>query len=297
MKPPPFSYVRPIALEEVCELLAENGDEARVLAGGQSLVPAMNLRLARPSILIDINRLSDLNFIEFDGPALRVGALTRHEELRRRVGDADPLAQLVGKVAGYIGHWAIRERGTFGGSLAHADPAGEWGLVSHTLRGQIVARSTTGIRTIDTEEFFDAPFLTTLRGDEILIEAHIQPPSGTAAFGFAEFGRRPGDFALAMVLVSIGIVDGIIKEARIGIGGVQGRPIRSTPAEEVAVGREVSPAVVEDVAAVCSVGLDALDDQHASSDFRRALASALTKDAMAQALDPWLGVDRAENGC
>lgn len=294
MKPPPFAYLRPDSVEEACDLLAEHADDAKILAGGQSLVPAMNLRLARPGVLIDINRLSDLDFVQTQGPLLRIGALTRHEELRRGIGE-HPLDELVRNIAGHIGHWAIRERGTFGGSLAHADPAGEWGLLSHTLPGQVVARSVGGVRTIEAENFFDAPFITALRADELLIEAHLRPPSGTAVFGFAEFSRRPGDFALAMVMVALGVDDGTIQEARIGIGGVQGRPIRSGPAEEVAVGREATPALIEEVASACSVGLTAMDDQHASSHFRLSLAGALLKDAMTEALSPWIRFNHADS--
>lgn len=282
MKPAPFDYFQPASLSEAISLLAAHGDAGKVLAGGQSLVPAMNFRLARPSILIDINRLPELSYVRPDGDGLSIGALTRHAAFHRPVVDG-PLGLLLSKVVRHIAHYPIRQRGTFGGSLAHADPASEWCLVATTLGTDLVVTSVRGERVIGSRDFFKGTFSTALASDELLTEIRLPALSQDWQVGFYEFSRRAGDFALGMALAALRIDNGIIKDARLGIGGVADRAIRLERLEGQLIGGPASTEAIDAIAREARESITPTGDIHASPEYRRDLIATAVKRALAEA--------------
>jgi carbon-monoxide dehydrogenase medium subunit len=283
MKPAAFAYHAPQGLDEAVALLARHGDDGKLLAGGQSLVPAMNFRLARPAVLIDINRIAALDFLSGEDGWLRIGALTRHVAFERPVA-AGPLGALLPRVVRDIAHLPIRVRGTFAGSLAHADPAAEWSLVAATLGAEIVARSSAGARRLAADAFFRTAFTTALRSDELIAEVRLPLLGADWRCGFREFSRRRGDFALAMALAALRVGDGRILEARIGVGGAEHRPRRIEAAEQVLVGNPPEPQALAEAAAAVAAALEPVEDIHASAEYRRDLAAVMTRRALAEAL-------------
>lgn len=282
MKPAAFDYFRPANLSEALALLAKHKDGCKILAGGQSLVPAMNFRLARPGILIDINDLGELDYIRADDRGLHIGALTRHAAFHRRVVDG-PLGALLSRVAGHIAHYPIRQRGTFAGSLAHADPASEWCLVATTLDAAIVAKSTRGDRIIAVGDFFNGTFATDLEPDELLVEVRLPAIAQGWRTGFYEFSRRAGDFALGMALAALRIEGSIVSEARLGVGGVSDRAIRLHRLEGALVGRPASPELIETIAREAWASVSPIGDIHASPEYRRDLIATAVKRALTEA--------------
>jgi carbon-monoxide dehydrogenase medium subunit len=283
MKPAPFDYHAPRSVAEAVELLAAHGDDAKVLAGGQSLVPAMNFRLARPAVLVDINRIAELDFCKATDGTLRIGALTRHVRFERPVTDGT-LGALLADVVRYVAHLPIRVRGTFAGSVAHADPAAEWCVVATTLDSEIRARGPDGERTIGAASFFRSILTTSLRPDELITEVRLPMLGPDWRFGFAEFSRRAGDFALSMALAVLRLDGERIAEARIGIGGAGDRPIRITEAEQVVAGAVPDPEALAEAAAVAAARVDPFEDLHASVAYRRDLVRAMTRRALERAL-------------
>jgi aerobic carbon-monoxide dehydrogenase medium subunit len=281
MKPARFEYWAPTSTDEALSILAERAG-AKVLAGGQSLVPAMNFRLARPETLVDINRLEDLARVDVEGSVLRIGALTRHRRLERPVAPG-ALGEVLPRVARYVGHLPIRTRGTFGGSLAHADPAAEWCLAALVLDAEIVARSAGGQRVIPADGFFDTVFTTALRPDELLVETRLPLLADDESAGFEEVSRRAGDFALVMAMAVLRIVDGRIAGARLGVGGAADRPLRLPEAEAALVGQTPDDAVFEEVAERAAASVRPLEDIHASPEYRRRLVRVLLVRALRQA--------------
>jgi aerobic carbon-monoxide dehydrogenase medium subunit len=269
LKPAAFQYHAPRSVDETLSLLGEFGAaEGRILAGGQSLVPAMALRLATPAHLIDINGVEELKSISVDHTEVSIGACVRHSAFERPAAPG-PLGELLSTVVRHIAHYPIRTRGTFCGSLAHADPASEWCLVAATLDAQLVVRSTRGLRKIAARDWFQGLMTTSLAPDELLVEVRLPLlPEGTR-FGFNEFSRRCGDFAIAMALVVLG------REPRIGVGGVEARP-RRIPEAETALAR----GSVEDSAASA---VDPMTDQHYSAEYRRGLVRTVVRRALQQA--------------
>ena len=282
MKPVSFRYFKPASVAEALALLSENQDDCKILAGGQSLVPAMNFRLLRPSILIDINELMELASVQANGQSVSIGALTRHAAFHRGIV-AGPLGNLLTKVVRHIAHFPIRQRGTFGGSLAHADPAAEWCLVATALGAQIVAKSSRGERFIEARAFFKGTFTTDLAADEILAEIRLPVMADDWRTGFNEFSRRAGDFALGMALAALRIEAGIIKEARLGIGGVSDRAIRLDKLELLLVGKPASVQTFDAVAQEARVAVVPSADIHASSEYRRDLIATVVKRALTEA--------------
>lgn len=282
MKPVSFRYFKPASVAEALALLSENQDDCKILAGGQSLVPAMNFRLLRPSILIDINELTELASVRANGQSVSIGALTRHAAFHRGIV-AGPLGNLLTKVVRHIAHFPIRQRGTFGGSLAHADPAAEWCLVATALGAQIVAKSSRGERVIEARAFFKGTFTTDLAADEILAEIRLPVMADDWRTGFNEFSRRAGDFALGMALAALRIEAGIIKEARLGIGGVSDRAIRLDKLELLLVGKPASVQTFDAVAQEARVAVVPSADIHASSEYRRDLIATVVKRALTEA--------------
>ena len=267
MKPLPFEYHAPETLAEALDLLSEHGDEAKVLAGGQSLVPLLNFHLARPAHLVDINRIPGLDRFGFEDGWLEVGCLVRHAALETPPAGFEPLAA----VAALIGHPAIRNRGTVVGSLAHADPAAEWPSAFTAWPGaEVVAASRRGRRTIALAELFVSHFGTLLEPDELLLQLRLPPLPAGHTFGFAEFSRRHGDFALAAAAVVAG-TDGV----RAALGGVGPIPVLlyNLPVEGEAAG----------IRALVSAALRPTGDVHASADYRRELAAEMVVRALHRA--------------
>jgi carbon-monoxide dehydrogenase medium subunit len=287
MKPAPFVYFRPRTLDEALALLAEHGD-AKPLAGGQSLIPAMNFRLAMPAALIDLNALDELSYITEDsGGGLRVGAMTRH----RIVECSDVVrraASLLHETMPSIAHPAIRTRGTIGGSLAHADPAAELPAVMLALDAHIGVQSRQGARQVPAIDFFTGLFSTALVPGELITDILIpavRDPGSRRGSAFLEFSRRRGDFALAGVAASIAIDDrGRCAAARIALLSVGDRPLLATEAAKALVGEMPSTEVLRAAAAIAAEReIDPSTDIHASSRYRRQLASVLTRRALERA--------------
>jgi carbon-monoxide dehydrogenase medium subunit len=283
MKPAAFRYEVARTRPDALAALAAHGDDAKVLAGGQSLVPAMNFRLARPAVLVDINRIADLAGVAEDAASLRIGALTRHATFERPVTDG-PLGRLLPEVARHIAHTPIRTRGTFGGSLAHADPASEWCATALALGATMVAENSTGTRTIAAADFFQSIFTTALRPDELLTEIRLPRLDASWRCGFAEYSRRAGDFALAMAVVALRLDGGVIREAAIALGGVAATPVLADDIAKLLIGAAPSDALVADTAAAAAHAVDPPEDIHASAAYRRELVGAMTRRALARAL-------------
>lgn len=284
MKPAPFEYVQASSWQDAVSLLRLHGDNAKVLAGGQTLVPAMNFRLARPSVLIDLNTIEDADNITIYDGELRIGALTRHVRFETRVCDG-PLGRLLPQISRHIAHAPIRMRGTFAGSLAHADPASEWCALSATLDATIVVQGPRGDREIDAGDFFLSALTTALEDDEVIREIRLPLLGNDWYCGFREFSRRAGDFALAIAVACIRIRDNHIEAARIGIGGAGAIPCRSAAAEAALIGNAPTQPVFEQAGEAAAASIkDALEDQHATGTYRRDLVSALVPRALDDAM-------------
>jgi len=282
MKPAPFSYHRARSADEAVSLLAELGDEAKLLAGGQSLVAMMNFRLARPAALVDVSRLAGLRYVRVDNGGLRIGALALHRDLERL---ADP-AVLAGfgmlpRAAGYIGHYAIRAAGTFGGSIAHADPAAEWCMAALLFDAEIVARGPGGDRVIPAAGFFTGFLETGLRPDEMIVEVRLPAPRPGAAI--CEFARRHGDFAIVAVAAAVDVTDGVCRDARVVLGGVAGTVQRAAAAEAALIGSAVDEAAIAAAAREAAAGVDPPGDIHGSAEYRRHLVGVLSARAIGEA--------------
>ncbi|MBV9018619.1 MAG: xanthine dehydrogenase family protein subunit M [Alphaproteobacteria bacterium] len=282
MKPVAFRYFAPHTLGEALELLAEHGEDGKVLAGGQSLVPAMNFRLARPASLIDINRIAGLDYIREEDGALCIGALARHARFEAPVIDG-ALGAFLPRVARHIAHLPIRTRGTFGGSLAHADPASEWCLVAATLDAELVTASRGGSRRMRPNEYFVTALTTTLETNELLTEIRLPLLGPEWRMGFAEFSRRAGDYALAMCAAGLRIENGGVAEAHIGIGGATGRPQRIPAAEQVLIGGDAGPEIRREAGNIAAQAIEPLEDVQASAEYRRDLVRAMVERALRQA--------------
>lgn len=278
MKPPPFEYVAPTSVAEAVDLLAATED-AKLLAGGQSLMPLLALRLARPTLLVDLKDVEALTAIEASGVSVRFGAMVRQHQL---VGsDTHPL---VGSAARWIAHAAIRSRGTIGGSLAHADSAAELPVVASAVGATMEAVGPGRSRQIGAQEFFHGLLQTALVEDEVLTAIDFPLPR---RWGFAELARRQGDFALVLVAVAeLPTADGRAHRWQIAVGGVEGTPRRCLNAENEATATGVtSPAQIESVAQLAATEIDAFDHLHASATYQRAMTAELIFRALTQAVE------------
>src|SRR6202158_4395463 len=277
MKPAPFTRHVPRTLDDALKILAQVApQDGRILAGGQSLVPIMAFRLAKPAHLVDINEVADLDNIASDGKLLSIGALVRHAAFHKSVVD-NPLGKLLTYVARHIAHYPIRMRGTFCGSLAHADPASEWCLVAATLDGTIVAKSTRGERAIAAKEFFVGIMSTARAEDELLAEVRLPLLAPDAKFGFNEFNRRAGDFAMAASLVTYRLLGGKIAEARVGVGGANPCPRRMAKAEAALNGQAPVDKIFCAAAEAAAKTIDPLEDHQTSGEYRRDLVRAVVR--------------------
>jgi carbon-monoxide dehydrogenase medium subunit len=283
MKPAPFEYHAPRTVEEAVATLARVAPrDGRVLAGGQSLVPAMALRLARPAHLVDINGVKSLERLAVEGGELVIGACVRHAAFERPVVDG-PLGRLLSQVAHHIAHYPIRTRGTFCGSLAHADPASEWCLVAATLGARMVARSVRGARAIPAADFFRGAMTTALEADELLAEARVPLLAPDTRFGFSEFSRRAGDFAIAMALATYRLRNGVIAELRIGIGGVEDVPRRIAQAEAALEGKRPGKDAFLAAADAVARAVAPPGDARYPARYRRDVAAAMARRALENA--------------
>jgi aerobic carbon-monoxide dehydrogenase medium subunit len=284
LKPATFAYHAPRTVEEVVDKLAELAPlDGRILAGGQSLVPMMAFRMARPAHLIDINTVEGLERLTVEENALRISACVRHAAFHRPVAPG-PTGALLSTVASHIAHYPIRVRGTFCGSLANADPASEWCLTAVTLDAELIAASQRGRRTIAAADFFTGMMGTALAEDELLLEARVPLLAADARFGFYEFSRRAGDYALAMALTVYRLDGGVIAEPRVGIGGAESHPRRIAQAEAVLAGREPGDEIFRAAAAAAAEAIEPMEDAHADAAFRLDLARAVTLRALERTL-------------
>ncbi len=283
MKAGSFEWHPARSADEAVALLAEYApQDGRVIAGGQSLVPSMALRLAFPSHLIDINGVEEFARVRVDGNELVIGACVRHAAFHVPV-EPGPLGRLMVQVVHDIAHFPIRQRGTFCGSLANADPASEWCLLAATLGARMVAKSVRGTRVIPAADWFQGIMTTALAEDELLAEVRLPLlPEGSRA-GFYEFSRRAGDYALAMALVTWRDQGGAMQDVRIGAGAVEVQPRRLAQAEAVLEGRPRGTAAIDDAVAAASAAVDPLEDFHTSADYRRDLVGTAVRRAFAQA--------------
>ena len=282
MKPAAFRYFAPRTIDEALELLVEHGEEGKVLAGGQSLVPAMNFRLARPASLIDINRIDSLDYVREQDGALRIGALARHQRFEAPVADG-PLGAFLPAIVRHIAHYPIRTRGTFGGSIAHADPASEWCLLAATLDAELVIASRRGARTLHPGQYFLGALMTALETDELLTEIRLPLLGPDWRTGFTEFSRRAGDYALAMCATVLRVEEGRVVEARVGVGGAADRPQRIAAAEQLLIGSAAGPEVRREAGNIAAATIEPLEDVQASAEYRRDLVRAMVTRALAQA--------------
>ncbi|MGQ0668785.1 MAG: FAD binding domain-containing protein [Actinomycetota bacterium] len=277
MKPPPFLYLRPRTLEEAVQALAEHGENAKVLAGGQSLVPLLNFRLARPSVLVDLNLIEGLREIRREDGVLALGAMVR-QRTAERSPDVREAAHIVVDALHFVGHVQIRSRGTVGGSIAHADPAAELPAVALATDAEIVVSSVRGRRSIPAAEFFQGPFTTGLTEDEILTEVRIPVMPG-AKTAVLELARRSGDFALAGVAI-VNRSNGAGLEVSLAAFGVGGTAVRLHDAEAAVRSRDLSDGVVREAAAAASAAVSPFTDVHADADYRRELVGTLVGRAL-----------------
>jgi len=285
MKPPRFDYLAPRTLDEALAHLHHHGDQAKILAGGQSLIPMLNFRLAHPGVVVDVNRLIELAYVRQHDGGVVVGALTRQhaversELIRARV-------PVVAEACRFIGHAPIRHRGTFGGNLAHADPASELPAVMVALEAEMAVASRAGSRSVPAGQFFTGPLTTALRPDEMLTEIRIPAPPPRTGGAFVEMARRAGDFALVGVAALI-TLDGAGKceRARIALCGVGPTPVRARAAEDALTGQAPTATVLDEAADRAAAATSPPSDVHGSAEFRKKLARHFARQALAAAVE------------
>ncbi len=286
MKPPKFDYVAPTSVEEATALLAQHGDDAKILAGGQSLMPMMSMRLVRPQVVVDVNRVGGLDGISQDNGALHIGALVRQRELERS-NAVKQWAPVVAAAMPLLAHVQIRNRGTIGGSLAHADPAAELPALCVALNAEIVLTSNAGERIVNAEDFFISYLTTDLGSNEMLTQVRIPTTADGWRWSIKEICRREGDFALAGAVCLLRLDgDQVCQEARIVMFGVGDKPMRIHSAESQLRGSRLDRQTPETVARVVSQELDPQTDIHASSQYRKDVGGVVAKRALEAALAP-----------
>jgi len=283
VKPPKFDYHAPTTVEQALELLGRYGGDAKVLAGGQSLMPLLNFRLSRPAALVDLNRIPSLAYVREQDGQVRFGAMTR-----QRTIEFSPVVRervpLLGEATRWVGHLPIRTRGTIGGSIAHADPAAEYPAVLTALEGEVVARGPKGERVVKAKDLFQTYLATSLTPDEILVEVRMPAMPAGAGYALEEFARRHGDFAIvgiAAVVVKDGARCALARLATAGAGPV---PVRLRAAEEILERDGLTDAAIEAASRRASELVSPDSDIHASADYRRHLTGVLTKRALKRAL-------------
>jgi carbon-monoxide dehydrogenase medium subunit len=284
MKLPPVDYEAPATVAEAVELLAEHQDDASVLAGGQSLIPLLALRLARPAVLIDINGVQELSGMTAGDGWLAIGAMTREyvAEGSQAVADTVPL---LAAALPLIGHEAIRSRGTIGGSLAHGDPAGELPAVARALDAEFVVRSQSGERVVSAADWFEGYLTTARAADELLVEVRFPAARPGTGVSFQEIARRHGDFAIVGLAASLTLSDGAISDARLALAGISDVPVRATAAEDLLVGERPSDELFDAAARAATADIDPPADLHGSPEYRRKVAATLVRRCLRAAAD------------
>jgi CO/xanthine dehydrogenase FAD-binding subunit len=283
MKLPPFDYACPTTLSEAIALLASGAGEAKALAGGQSLVPMLAFRLAQPTLLVDLRKLADLRGIRISEAGVVLGAMVRWRDIEddERLDRAHPLLKAA---IAHVAHYQIRNRGTIGGSLAHADPAAEMPGIAVTCDAEIAVVGKAGARVIKAAGFFQGALTTALTPDEIIVEVRLPPWPTGRRWGFQEFARRRGDFAMAAAAVFYDEgATGKARNAHVGAIGVGDQPRRLAPAEDVVNGQSVDEAIIAQAEAAASAAVDPQDDIHASAAYRRALIGTMVERALKHA--------------
>jgi aerobic carbon-monoxide dehydrogenase medium subunit len=283
MKLPPFEYACPTSISEAVALLASHDGEAKPLAGGQSLVPMLAFRVASPSLLVDLRKLAELRQIRIGQDGVTLGAMARWRDILddARLRAVHPL--LVAAVE-HVAHYQIRNRGTVGGSMAHADPAAEMPGIAVTCEAKIAAVGKSGARVIEAANFFQGPLITALRADEIITEIRLPAWPARRRFGFQEFARRRGDFAMAAAAVFYDEDgDKTAHNAHVGVIGVADRPLRLTTVEQMLNGNTIDEAVIARAEAAASASVDPPDDIHASGAYRKALVGVMVERALKDA--------------
>ncbi len=281
--PPVFEYAVPTAVGEALDLLTDKGEEARILAGGQSLIPLMKFRLASPAWLIDINRIGDLDYVREDAQGLRVGALARHRTLERSALVAQRYPALAA-AAPQIADPLVRNLGTLVGSLCHADPQGDWGAVAVAMDARVVARSRRGERVIPAVDFFRGPLATALQADEMVTEVRFPRPRGRVFGTYLKLERKVGDFATVGVAVTLELEDGRVTRAGIGLTAVGPTYLRARQAETLLVGRRLDDAVAAEAGRQAAAEADPVSDHRGSADYKRQVVRVFVTRALRQAL-------------
>jgi carbon-monoxide dehydrogenase medium subunit len=284
MKPAKFDYLRPSSLPQALEMLAGSNGEVKILAGGQSLVPMMNFRVARPEKLIDINRLPDLDYIRIEDDKLVIGALARHASIH-----ASPVARaaspLMCEAYQWVAHHPIRTRGTLCGNLCHADPASEMPAVMIASEAELIVAGAAGRRTIAAADFFIGIYETAIQPDEILLEARIPVAAANQRFGFLETSMRRGDFAMCCAVALLTINGGIVENSAVVVAGIFDRATRLTAVEQAINGRRPNDIVLTDIGGIAASALPIYGEQRVSAEYKTDLIDAHVSRAIAQALE------------
>jgi aerobic carbon-monoxide dehydrogenase medium subunit len=283
MKPAPFEYLRPTSLGDALQALSKHGGTGKILAGGQSLIPMMNLRLARPEVLIDINRLPGLDQVKAEGSELVIGALARHSSLYESPVVAKH-CPLMSEAYRHVAHKPIRNRGTLGGNISHADPASEMPAVLLAVGATVIAKNVKGERKIAAKDFFQGPLTTALKPDEMLTEIRIPAAPTNQGCAFEEEATRKGDFAMAAVAVTLTLSGGNCSQAAVAVAGMGDRAVRLDKVEAVLIGKPVNDAAIEQAAALAKQSVAPESSYHADAEFKRDLVEALTARALKSAL-------------
>jgi aerobic carbon-monoxide dehydrogenase medium subunit len=284
MKLPYVEYEAPTTVADAIDLLAEHGDEASVLAGGQSLIPLLALRLARPEVLIDINGLAELSGTSATDGRVAIGAMTREYVAEESKTIADTLPLLAAALP-LIGHEAIRSRGTIGGSLAHADPAAELPAVARALDAEFVVRGPSGERVIPAAEWFEGYLMTARSPDELLVEVRFPASGPGTGVSFQEVARRHGDFAIVGLAASLVLSGGVISDARLAFAGLSDVPVRAAAAEDLLVGERPSAELFDEAARRATDDVDPPDDLYGSSGYRKTIAAVVVRRGLRAAVD------------
>ena len=283
MKPAAFEYRRATTVEDAVNQLTELGDEAKLLAGGQSLVPMMNFRLVRPTALVDVAGIPDLQYLEpHNGRGLKIGALTPHRWVEE-MEDPELLEgfSILKRAARWVGHYPIRTLGTFGGSIAHGDPSAEWCMLAALLDAEIVTIGPEGERVRAASDFFHGFFMTALEPDEMIVEVRFSQSAPNAAL--QEFARRAGDYAIVAAAVTLDVDDGMCRSARVVLGGVADVPLRVSEAERVLEGAEIGREAIEEAGREAAKVVDPPSDVQGTAEYRRDLSAVMVRRALEEA--------------
>lgn len=284
MFPAAFDYRAPTALDEALSLLQQHGDDAKVMAGGQSLIPLLKLRFARPALVIDLGRLPRLNMIRRDDGHVTIGALTRHVDIERSK-ELEGWLPIMHEAAHWIADPLVRNRGTLVGSVCHADPAGDWGAVLLVLGAEMVARSSRGERVVHADDFFRGPFTTALKPDEVVTEVRIPAPRGRSGGSYLKLERKVGDFATVAVAVQVELNGSKVARAGIGLTAVGENNIKATAAEHALVGHEPTEQVIKEAARLAAEAAQPKDDIRGSAEYKKDVVRVFTQRGLKAALD------------